>query len=61
MLGSTTSNMVRAATGKQSAHYLLIADFIGNLTDNSKFVATAEKGRECVRILDEILSKTASP
>ena len=52
ILGATTTNMIKAATGKQSAHYLLINQFINSLRDGSEFIASPENGRECVRILD---------
>ncbi len=54
ILGSTTSNLIMAARGKESAHYLLINQFINCLINNSEFIASAEKARECVCILDQI-------
>ena len=57
VLGSTASTFIKAATGKQSAHYYVINQFVQSLIDKTEYVTTAEIGRATVTLLNLICAQ----
>lgn len=54
VLGTTTSNLLKSCRGRETCHYYLIRQYIQSLINKTEFVATAEKGRATVSLLDQI-------